>query len=234
MAGGPGAAGLPASSARSLPRPRACRVPSWARRGMAPGGGGRRRAARSLPRSPSLCGPRQRPAKQSLLLVPGAAAQPRSPSAAALPFWSRSEPKKGRLARAGSGQAAAVPARVVQGRVRREGIPAPSLQPPPTARFALPPAGPLPPARPADGIRLSGRTGRLRASGAPAGAAREAGRCGPAASPARRAQRLCSLLGSAAMLARDRRREEASLLFLPRCFTREEEKGKRNGSGGKG
>lgn len=61
MAGGPGAAGVPASAARSLPRPRACRVPGWARRGMAPGGGGRRRAARSLPRLPGLSGSRQRP-----------------------------------------------------------------------------------------------------------------------------------------------------------------------------
>lgn len=61
MAGGPGAAGVPASSARSLPRPRACRVPGWARRGMAPGGGGRRRAARSLPRWPGLSRSRQRP-----------------------------------------------------------------------------------------------------------------------------------------------------------------------------
>lgn len=59
MAGGPGAAGEPASSARSLPRPRARRVPGWARRGMAPGGGGRRRAARPPARSPrpALAGP---------------------------------------------------------------------------------------------------------------------------------------------------------------------------------
>lgn len=107
-----------------------------------------------------------------------------------------------------------------------------SLQPPPTPHVALPPAGPLPPVRPADWIRLSGRAGSLRASAARAagGGRRKAGRRGPAASPARRAERLCSLPGSATRLAQDRRPEEASLIFLPRCFPRGEGKRQKKGA----
>lgn len=98
MAGGPGAAGVPASSARSAPSARARRGPGAARRRPARGGGGRRRAARCcLPRSPGLSGSRLRPPGQPLLRGPGAAARPRSPSAAALRFWPCSAPEKGRL-----------------------------------------------------------------------------------------------------------------------------------------
>lgn len=143
MAGGPGAAGVPASSARSPPRPHALsgfrvgRAEGWRR-----GGGRRRKEAtgrRPLPRSPGLSGSRRRPPRQPLLLVPGAAAQPRSPEAAALPVCSPSAPKKARLARAGRREAAAVLARVRRTASAAEGIPAPSLQPPPTPRFSLPP-----------------------------------------------------------------------------------------------
>lgn len=158
MAGGPGAAGVPASSARSPPRPHALagfrvgRAEGWRR-----GGGGRRRAAARSRVRPAYLGRGGAPE----------AAPPPGPGGGG----SASLPRSGRPARllclnakkgpaAARREAAAVLVRLVRAASAAEGIPAPSLQPPPTPRFSLPPAGPLPRARPASG---SGFRGGLRA-----------------------------------------------------------------------
>lgn len=155
MAGGPGAPGPPASSARSPPRPRARRVP-----GGAPAGGDRAGPPAPLPRSPGLSGSRRRP-EAAPPPGPGAAAPSRSPGAAPLPSApARRQTRAAGAPGVGSGRRARAGR---PGRVSREGVPAPSRQPPPTPRFALPPAGPLRPAgpRPAPASRAA-----LRARGA--------------------------------------------------------------------
>lgn len=123
MAGGQGAAGVAACSARSPPSAHA--------------------------RPACLGKPSSRPQAQRLGLA-SPARRPCPPGPAQLPK------------RAGSSRAA-----------QPGGDPTPqlsacSMQPPPTPRVALPSAGPLPPVRSAEWIRLSGAAGRLRASAAPA------------------------------------------------------------------
>lgn len=125
MAGGPGAAGAPASSARSPPAPaRARRVRGW------PRSAGRRRrrcgAARPRPDSPGRGGPSSRSRERRLGLAP----PPPRPSGLGP-----------RLKRPGR---RALPARVVPGRQPGED-PSPQPQPPATPGFSLPPAGPQPP-----------------------------------------------------------------------------------------
>lgn len=109
MAGRPGAAGEPASSARSPPRPPRARVPGRARRGRRRGRR-RRGAARARP----AC------------LGRGGAEQPRPPPrAATLPSGPRSTPKKGRGRASGGGR----PRAGCAGRVGREGRSPRSLLP---------------------------------------------------------------------------------------------------------
>lgn len=178
MAGAAGAAAGPASSARSPLRPALAGF-----RLGAPGAGRRRR------RRPADLGGGGT-AEAAPPPGPGRWAPSRCPRAATLSSRARSTPNKGRRARAGRGEAA-VPARAVPGRVSRERTQPRPAPPPPTPRSALPPAGPL---RPADQRAGPGFPGGLAAAGLRPGGAGGGQRC-LAASPARRARRLCSLRG---------------------------------------
>lgn len=187
--------------------------------GASAAGAGRRRPAKGRPLPPALARP-----VWVAAAAPGATPPPgpRRGGSALLP--QRGGPALLILLSSRKG-----PAR--RGPRSREGIPAPSLQP---AACSLLPRRtshfrPQDPCRPSDLPTGSGFRGGLGGCGPPRprrreAGRREAGRRGPAASPTRRAERLCSLPGSAARLARDRRPEEASLLFLPRSFTRGEGK----------
>lgn len=194
----------------------------------------RRREAtgrRPLPRSPNLSGSQWRPRGSPSSWSRGRRLSLAPPKAAALPVCSPSAPKKARLARVGRREAAAVLAQVLWAASAAEGIPAPSLQPPPTPRFSLPPAGPLPPARPASG---SGFRGGLEGCGPGCPG------CGrvPAASPARQAPRLCGLRGPqrcAGGAGGDRRRGEARVRsFFHAALPAGRDKKEETGVGGAG